>query len=209
MEKVESLFLKLSGKSVFNKIVLQNHIATNLASYAEQCGLRNFVEALDMNCGAIPNENYESAIDPDAPDQFLSFYSHIVDNRLNFVITNMLKASSDFYAPIFDFVQRTAKNMEISGLTSAPQAFQIFQSVILDENLTPENVQILDCSDDVVEWMKIDGGEEERTSENINAASDENYKVTYLCRFCEGLFADTGFAFEAISENHFRIYRKN
>ena len=51
-----------STRAIFNQIIFQDRMVTALAEYAQQCGMQNFVESLDMNCGAINDEDFYTMI---------------------------------------------------------------------------------------------------------------------------------------------------
>lgn len=89
-----------SPKTIFNQIIFQDRMVTALAEYAQQCGMANFVESLDMNCGAIPDEDFETIIDPESPAQFLKLYAHMAQDRLAYTITNMLRVSDEILPKI-------------------------------------------------------------------------------------------------------------
>lgn len=204
--ELSEVFNKISYRSVYNQIQLQNHIATTIADYAEQCGLAHFVEALDMNCGAIPADAFELVIDPDSPEQFLNLYSGIAHKRLAFAIKNMLEASKDFFEPVFSFVQKTGSNMEIGKLDSVVQGAQIFKSIVLDGIIEESKIIKFSEKPECLEWQGLSDSVKqiwEKSGANIT-----DY-FTFLNYFCAGIFESSSYKFFAQEDGVFKLELKS
>lgn len=182
-----------SPKTIFNQIIFQDRMVTALAEYAQQCGMANFVESLDMNCGAIPDEDFETIIDPESPAQFLKLYAHMAQDRLAYTITNMLRVSKEFGAPIYSFVRQNGTNMEIEKLETVTQAFSVFNSIVLDENFDNPSIEIVEQNADHIVWKK--NLESVKQSWTKCSGEIEMYYF-YLMSLCEGLFAKSDIHFE-------------
>lgn len=190
-----------SPKTIFNQIIFQDRMVTALAEYAQQCGMANFVESLDMNCGAIPDEDFETIIDPESPTQFLKLYAHMAQDRLAYTITNMLRVSKEFGAPIYSFVRQNGTNMEIEKLETVTQAFSVFNSIVLDENFDDPSIEIVEQNADRIVWKR--NLESVKQSWAKCSGEIEMYYF-YLMSLCEGLFAKSEVQFE-VKDDVFEI----
>lgn len=190
-----------STRTIFNQIIFQDRMVTALAEYAQQCGMANFVESLDMNCGAIPDEDFETIIDPESPSQFLKLYARIAQDRLAYTITNMLHVSKEFRVPIYSFVKQNGTNMEIEKLDTVTQAFSVFNSVVLDEEFDNPSIEIIEKNDDCIAWKK---NLESLKQSWTKCGSEMEMYYFYLGALCEGLFCKSEFKFEVFDDG-FRI----
>ena len=89
----ENSSAKSKWLSQFNRIVLLDSIATEIAVFGEKIGLKDFVQVMDMNCGALPAGSFEQVVDLDCPEQFLAMYTQIVHNRFAFAAINVNNAN--------------------------------------------------------------------------------------------------------------------
>lgn len=140
--------------NLFNKIKLLDSIATRLVFYGMKYGNEQFMDYVDLNCGAIPEGDYEQIIDPSAPYQFLSLYVQIAENRFAFAVTELLKMDSGFINPIRDFCYTVGKDMNVESVDSLKIAFDIVKSFVLDGMQENESFKIIEDSDDRFVWKK-------------------------------------------------------
>lgn len=127
------------ARAHFNKIILLNQIATEIALFGQNMGMKDFVQILDMTCGAIPEENFENVIDPNATEQFLQLYTQIVQNRFAFSVINVSSARKDFFGIIKNFCEQVGKANAISELQNVSQALEVFDSYILNGMTQSQN----------------------------------------------------------------------
>ncbi|MCQ2575225.1 MAG: hypothetical protein MJ162_00680 [Treponema sp.] len=141
----------------FQRIKILDFMTTMLGNYALSKGYDTFVDYIDMNCGAIPEGNYNQVIDSSAPQEFLSLYTGIAHKRFAFAVNGLLKISSDYFAPIKDFCFRTGKDLKIGAeqITSPRDAFSILCTFILDGMVGEETKEITAETENRVEWKKL------------------------------------------------------
>ena len=194
----------ISDKSIYNQIVLQDHIATTIAQYGQSCGMENFMDNLDLNCGAIPQGTFEQIIDPTSPKHFLNLYTDIAHKRLAYTIINMFRVSRDFQKPVLNFLIETGANLGISQIHSLEQALEIFHSIILLKCSNTWSPEIVSSTDTSITF-KFDFPELEQIWKNWNGNfTDYMACVSY---FSAGLFQKTDFRFSFSQGNFFTISR--
>lgn len=129
--------------SQFNRIVLLDSIATEIAVFGEKIGLQDFVQVMDMNCGAVPAGNFEQVVDLDCPEQFLAMYTQIAHNRFAFAAINVSRANPQAEKIMEDYCRNVGSANEISGVSSCEQAMQFFDAYVLN-GMPGENVHVFE-----------------------------------------------------------------
>lgn len=95
-----------SHEQLFSKIQLLNSMATQIVLYGEQCGASGLMDYVDMNCGGIPDGGYAQVVDQSAPDQFLSMYRKVAENRFKLAVKTLVKANPAFIEPVKEYCGR-------------------------------------------------------------------------------------------------------
>ncbi|MBQ0167700.1 MAG: hypothetical protein KBT02_11395 [Treponema sp.] len=95
-----------SHEQLFAKIQLLNSMAGQIIAYGEQCGASGLSDYVDMNCGGIPDGEYVQVVDQTAPEQFLSMYQKIAENRFSLAVKTLVKANPAFLEPIEEYCER-------------------------------------------------------------------------------------------------------
>lgn len=121
-------------KNLYNKILLWNEMANQLASYAVQQGNEKLMDYIDLNCGGIPQGPFEQVVDPEAPEQFLQMYTQIALNRFAFACTALLHMNQAYLPALKDYMKRTGEQMALPPVTNAQEAQNAFNSFYLDGN---------------------------------------------------------------------------
>lgn len=183
----ESFFLQ------FNKIRLLSDIGNHIARYGVQCGLKTLMDDVDLNCGAVPEGEFEQVIDLSSAHQFLSMYTKIAENRFAFVVTALLKANADFMPILVEFCGRIGKDMNLEFIPDAKTAFEVFESYILDGMPCEETKKITLNTADIVQWEKLAD-----THEDSWKKAGGEVSVYYKLQQCfvSGLLEKSGIKFE-------------
>ena len=95
-----------TGEQLFCKIKLLNSMADQIIAYGEQCGAAGLRDYVDMNCGGIPDGEYTQVVDQSAPEQFLSMYRKVAENRFTLTVKTLIQANPAFRKPIADYCER-------------------------------------------------------------------------------------------------------
>ncbi len=184
-------------KKLFNKIKLVYDIAGEVTSYGVQCAGPQFMDYIDMNCGAISDGPYESVVDTEAPLQFLSLYVQVAHKRLAFSVSKILEFNPQALSFISDFVFKVGKNNQPQWLCSAgkngvnpEKIFEVLSYFILD-GLNDE-CDVSSKDNDSICWKA-----EDACSEFWKQAGGdpENY-LLLLKAFVDGFLDGSGFVFE-------------
>lgn len=139
----ENSSAKSKWLSQFNRIVLLDSIATEIAVFGEKIGLKDFVQVMDMNCGALPAGSFEQVVDLDCPEQFLAMYTQIVHNRFAFAAINVNNANPQTMKIMEDYCRNVATANEICGVNNCAQAMQVFDAYVLN-GMPSENVHVFE-----------------------------------------------------------------
>lgn len=190
---------------LFNKIKLLNDIANQLIYFGMQYGHTKLMEKVDMLCGAIPEGEFEQVIDLNSPDQFLSLYMQISENRFAMAATELLKMSPEFIKPILDFCGRVGKDLKADKPLNAKDAFSIVENYVLDGMPGNETKQIKIEEENTIVWEKITD-----THQAAWEKAGGDLKIYYKLQqqFINGLFIDSGFEFLIENDSKFIIRRK-
>ncbi|MCQ2593290.1 MAG: hypothetical protein MJ188_10965 [Treponema sp.] len=193
----------------FNKIKITDYIATSIANYGEQCGAENFLELVDMNCGAIPDGSYYQVIDRDGAEQFLTLYSNIAFNRLAFTIIKLYKADERFLNPILSFCFEVAKNYAFNAEQNLNEIFQNLFNFVLEtsdyksSSSTKRNIQSSDEN-------KIIWNQNLDYQKSVWEKNDGNFSIYFkiLEAFISGLLLNTDYIFTFDEKETFILQKK-
>ena len=191
----------------FNKIRLWCSMADGLAKYGVSLGNEKLFDYIDMNCGDVPQGEFEQVIDLSSPHQFLAMYTQIAEDRFAFAVTELLKMNTGLES-IKKFCFDAAKN-QISALQmkidSALDAFELYKAFVLDGMPCDETKNVTCETQDKVEWQKLLD-----THEKSWAKAGGNLSVYYELQksFVLGLFSaceNAKFSFEIKDDSVFTI----
>lgn len=121
-------------KNLFNKIKLLDSITNSLVAFGVNSGNVNLQDYVDLNCGAVPEGEYEQVIDPGAPEQFLSLYVGIAQKRFAFAVMALIRMNPDFEKSIEDFMYSVGKDMNLGIIPTEAEAMQTAKAFVLDTN---------------------------------------------------------------------------
>lgn len=189
----------------FNKIIFLNGIANHIAVYGVQCGYKTLMDEVDLNCGAVPEGEYNQVIDTEAPEQFLSLYTQIAENRFAFVVTALIKKDEAFKKILLEFLSRTGRELGVEGAVNVRTAYEVIQQIILDGMPGDETKKIILETEDRIEWEKLID-----THEDAWKKAGGEISVYYELQECfvRGLLEESGFNYEIKDGNIFSISKK-
>lgn len=186
----------------FNKIKLLNDIANQIGYYGVQQGNQTFIDYIDMNCGGIPDGEFNQVIDPSASFEFLSLYTQIAENRFAFACTGLLKMNMEYKKILLQFLNQVGKDMKIEGDISIEQAFEIVQSFVLDGMPGENTKQIIEKTDEKIVWEKIKDSHKNAWEK---AEGDLDFYYQLQQQFVQGLLNNCGFTFKIDSKKIFSL----
>ena len=139
----------------FNKIKFLESVADQFASYGVKCGNVNLFDYIDMNCGAIPEGAFPQVVDIAAPMQFLDMYTKTAENRFAFAVTELLKMNGAFLEPLANSCFQAGKDMQVHAVKTAAEAFEIYNSFVLDGMIGETTKEITAQDDARITWKKL------------------------------------------------------
>lgn len=186
----------------FNKIQLLNHMANQIGSYGVQCGLSQLMDYIDMNCGAVPQGEYEQVIDSGAPDQFLSMYTQIASSRFAFAVTQVLKIHPGCNKIVSDFCHQIGTDLEAEKPKTAEEAFYTMNYFVLDGMYDYENKTTTFKSETEVRWNVI---KENHLPLWEKAGGDFKIYQLLLKSFVDGILSGSGFQLLVEGDSEYRL----
>lgn len=186
----------------FNKIRFINSITDSIASYGVQCGLENFLDDLDMNCGAVPEGDMDKIIDPSSPLEFLSLYTKISCDRFAMTILQVSMLNPICKKAICSFMKDTGKKNQPCSINSPKEAFDYLQEIILDGNIEDTTEETVSETETEITW---------KNTKNIHEKSWNRFKgdtallYELLEIFINGILENTKYRFEKKEDNLFSI----
>lgn len=139
-------------RQLFDRIRLFNFLASDIVNFAAQKYGSEFLDYMDMNCGALPDGDYEKVIDQSAPQQFLDLYSNMVMGRLELASKKILELGDGYKAVLFDYFNKEGVNIGIEKPTGLRDAFDIIKGCSID--LLANQDEISKDSEDELIWHK-------------------------------------------------------
>lgn len=136
----------------FNKIRLLNDIANQIAYFGVQCGNEKLMDYIDLNCGGIPDGEFEQVVDLDSPHQFLQMYMQTAEKRFAFAVTSLLKMNSGYMPALEEFCTRVGREMQIPQVKNLQEAFDVVNSFYLDGMPCDDSKKITNCSEISLTW---------------------------------------------------------
>lgn len=188
----------------FNKIRLLNDITNQIIYYGIQCGNEKLMDYVDMNCGGIPEGEFNQVVDVNAPVEFLKMYTNIIENRFAYTVSSLLKMNEK-YLPVFEeFLTRTGKEMNLSPVNDINTAFDVISTFVLDENLEENNKKIISKDLDTIVWEK-----ETDIHEDAWKKADCSLDIYYDLQKCfiNGLLSSSNIEIQNENNHLFRLIK--
>ena len=137
-------------RHLFYRIKFLDAITEMILDCAFRSGFENIYEHVDLNCGAIPDGSYDEAVDPNAPDQFLSMYVQIAENRFACAVTVLLNHDERFMEVLSSICRKVGEGAPSVELKNAFDALSVLDYYVLDVNAK----SFLEKSDERISWTE-------------------------------------------------------
>lgn len=132
-----SAFLGPIHHWLYNKIKIQERLVQEILKVNEE---KRFVPGLavevEIECGVIENRPLEDMIDTDNIHGWLQERVTIVEQRLAYVVTAIVKDDAnrmeDILAAAYQTGEEVAREAGNSQITTAPEVFQLINNIVLD-----------------------------------------------------------------------------
>lgn len=186
----------------FNKIRLLNDIANQIGFYGVQNGYETLMDKIDMNCGAVPEGDFGQVIDLNAAHEFLSLYMQIAENRFAMAVTELLRMNAAFIEPLKEFCGRVGRDMQVTGIETVQQAYEVYEGFVLDGMPCDETKDILESGENRIVWKKTVDTHKKAWEK---AEGDENNYYLLLSLFVNGLLTHSKFRFKIEGQELFTI----
>ncbi|MCQ2241486.1 hypothetical protein [Treponema sp.] len=172
-------------RGYFDRIRLFNFMAKDIVAFAAQKYGAEFLDYMDMNCGAMPEGEYDKIIDQGAPLQFLELYAGIVIKRLELASGKILELGEGFDSVIKNYFFNEGMNLGIAKPESIKEAYEIVRTCALD--FTSNEDEISFESQKELRWHK-------------KSKTEGLYWSLIMVAFMAGIFKDSPVEF-SVSEN--------
>lgn len=168
-----SAFLGPIHHWLYNKIMIEERIVQTILKLNEEKGfVAGLAEEADTECGVIENRPLEEMIDTDNIHGWLQERVNIVEQRLAYVVTAIVKEDADRMKDILDLSYETGKEvgkeMDAAAVSTAPEVFQLINNIVLDgmpcdrinEVVSSEEGEVVFCHTRCIHeayWMEFGG----------------------------------------------------
>ncbi len=187
----------------FYKIRLINDMALDIIDYAVHGGHTQLYDIVDMNCGAIPDGDFENIIDPSSPQQFLSLYTKIAVQRFAMAVTETLKLSSTLIKQLTDYCYNAGVNISQNTVCkSIQEALSLLNECLLEETPPSNKSRIITQSDSIIIW-ESDLTLQKQAWEKCNG--DVNNFYILQTAFVTGLLKNSTIKYTVQDNKHFTL----
>lgn len=187
----------MSLENTFVKTKILNDLADAIGVYGENSGVKNLLEQMDLNCGAIPEGPFEKVCDTSSPQEFVTLYAHIAEKRFAFAVTVLLKINPDFLEPVKTFLYNAGSNYAPENIPTKHHCFSVIDAFVLD-GIENENQKILVTDSESQLIWKNSADTHKIFWEKVNG-SLENYYILQS-EFINGLLSKSKFKFSKSDE---------
>lgn len=186
----------------FNKIKFLNSITDSIASYGVQCGLENFMDDLDMTCGAVPEGNINQILDPSSPLEFLSLYTKISCDRFAMTALQISMINPVCKKAIINFIKETGTQNQIENINSPEDALYFLDQIILEGNIEDKTKEIICSTEKEISWKTVKSTHEKSWN---RFKGDINLFYELLEVFINSILAKTDYKFMKKENGTFSI----
>lgn len=186
----------------FNKIRLLNDVANQIAYYALQCGNETVFDYIDLNCGCIPEGEFEQVVDLDSPHQFLQMYMQTAEKRFAYSVTVLLRMNPSYINQLEEFCGRVGQDIQLPKVNSLEQAYGFLNNFYLDGMPCDEVKKIIHIEENELTWQKLID-----THETAWEKAGGNLEIYYklLTCFVNGLFKESNIILEIKDNTYFSL----
>lgn len=181
-------------------------MATDIGYFLQSQGAENFMDALDLTCGAIPPGNYGQIVDPSAPEQFLKLYMGVAENRFAFAVTQALKINPQFLPAIRNYCHDKGASIKIEKLETVEAAYEVINTFVLDGMPADKTKKIITAEARKLVWEKITDTHEAAW---IKTEGDINVYYDLQNCFIQGLLAESEISFSNEENKIFTLTFQN
>lgn len=188
----------------FKKIVLLSNMALDIAAFAESQGAANFVERLDLTCGALPSDEYTQVIDQFAPEPFLELYSRMAEHRFAFAVTGLLNMNPGYIKALENYCFEQGRNLKPAKITTIESAYELINTYVLDGMPAEDIKNVTKIESDKLTWEELSD-----THADAWVKADGNLENYYHLQsyFIQGLLDESGIAFSNEENKSFSLSR--
>lgn len=179
-------------KQLFTKINILSDMAFDIGNFVENQGALNFVERMDLTCGAIPPGEYEQIIDQSAPEAFLQLYLHIAEHRFAFAVSEAVKLHPGFMEPIKKYCYDCGKSFKPAKVPTVQSAYDLINAFVLEGMPEEETRKLTVVEPNKIIWEKVKDTHKEFW-DKVGGEVEIYYQLQTL--FIQGLLEDSGIEF--------------
>lgn len=194
---------------LFNKIQIEDKMVASILSLNEE---KNYVGALeektDSECGMLEKKPLEDMIDESNIHGWLQHKVNIVERRLGFVVTEILKnhpdAKKDILGAVYTLGCQIAQQKG-ETLNSAEECYKCLEDMLLDGMPCDHVNELVSASSDEVVYRRRICIHDAYWS-SIGGDVQNYYDIR--SKFIEGFLSDSDFSYTALEEGNYHITRK-
>lgn len=173
----------MNNFKTFSRIRILCFMTDDIVSFAAQKYGAEFFDYIDMNCGAVPDGEYEKVIDPSAPKQFLDLYTNIALNRNLLACKKLLELGNGYQKVLDDYFYKQGAAITKEKPKTVQNAFELINEYVLEKSKIQNT--ITEQSENQIKWKKSE--------------CDLSY-WQFIKPFADGMISDSGITF-SISED--------
>ncbi len=195
---------------LYHKILVQERLVEMLLKLNEMEGYtKELEEETNLQCGVIEKRPLEEMIDTDNIHAWLQEKVAIVEKRLSFVVTNMVKDNADRMKEILDIAYELGEELygqvpEEAG-ESAEKMFKQINDLVLDGMPCDRINEVLDSTDDEVVFRQT------RCIHEMYWVEFGGLVMNYYDirrKLLEGLLVNSAFEYMVDEDGNYHIRRK-
>lgn len=192
---------------LFNKICLQDSMVESILDLNdEKKYVSDLRKMVDEECDSLEKKPLEEMIDEGNIHGWLQHKVNIVENRLSFVVTELLKKDSEAMEDILNVVYQLGTSKSEENTFETPEeVYQYLNDMLLDGMPCDHVNELVSVSDNELIYRRTMCIHQNFwKSKNGNP---ENY-YTIRCNFIDGLLKHSYFEFKADAEGNYHIIKK-
>ena len=191
------------------KIKIQNNIVEGIIELAEKDYNLNYREHLDKEYGIIETESLEEVIDESNIHAWLQERIYVVEKRLAYVVTNLLKEQADALNKIKEIYRKTGINQASqAGVNEKSTASELYKAGVNDsllDGMPCDHVNTVNAQDEgSLKWTRNQCVHEEFWND-----VDGDISIYYSLReeYIKGFLENTGAEYEKLDDSTFIIFK--
>ncbi|HHX56049.1 MAG TPA: hypothetical protein GX705_06840 [Clostridiales bacterium] len=196
---------------LYNKIKIQDKITEDILLLAEDNYNSNYREYMDKEYGIIEKKPLEEIIDESNIHGWLQEGIHIVEKRLAYLLTNLLKEHAESIEQIKEIYKNTgikeAERIQINNEFTASELYKTAVNDSLLDGMPCDHVNSVKARDDNnISWKRnSDVHEEFWQAVDGDVSNYHNLRDEYI----KGFLTNTDATYENINDSSFKIFKEN